>query len=520
MPKGMQKRYAQLSKERGLWVGGKVATNQDLADLFVARCLEQYLEQGGRFGFVMPGAALSRRAYEGFRSGQFDAPNVSTKLAFGSPWDLSGVVPDIFPIPACVVFGKRASARHELPLKALALAGKVIQGDRWADASERLVVEPTEIQRGEDSDVRSPYADDFYQGATIVPSVLLRVCSQEVGPLGTPSGMRQVASRRSSLEKEPWKLLEPLEGVVESKFVRSIYLGSGVAPYRALEPIQAVIPWLSDDLLDGESPALDDHPGLAEWWREAERLWEENKGAGTKLSLRGRLDFQRGVSKQCPVAEHRVLYTQSGNRIAACRLESSSALIEHKLYWAAVKSADEARYLVAIFNSGPLHRAVEPLMSEGLFGKRDIDKYAFAAPFPIFKPDDSGHSGLVRLSETAEQVAAEAELREDWGFQKCRRVTREALEEHGVAIEIDAAVAELLAIGLEPLAARTDTQPATSPDLMGVLADAQRKRQSSKTRSGSPGRRKSSRRKAGASPVDDLSPDEQGTPRSGKRRQT
>jgi hypothetical protein len=26
-------------------------------------------------------------------------------------------------------------------------------------------------------------------------------------------------------------------------------------------------------------------------------------------------------------------------------------------------------------------------MSEGLFGKRHIDKYVFAVPFPVFEPD-------------------------------------------------------------------------------------------------------------------------------------
>jgi hypothetical protein len=473
MPKGMQERYAQLAKERGLWTGGKVATSQDLADLFVARCLEQYLAPAGHFGFVMPGAALSRRAYEGFRSGQFDAPKVSTKLKFALPWDLKGVVPDIFPMPACVVFGERANDRRGLPLEALSLAGKVGPGDRWSGARERLVIRPTKIQRGQDVGVRSPYSEHFYQGATIVPSVLLRVRESEAGPLGAPSGMRRVESRRSSLEKEPWKEVESMEGLVESRFVRPIYLGSGIAPFRTLSEGEAIIPRAGRELLDGESPELDDHPGLAEWWREAELRWEENKGSANKLTLRGRLDFQRGISNQFPVGEHRVLYTQSGNQIAAARLDASDALIEHKLYWASVNSPDEARYLVAIFNSGPLHNAVEPLMSEGLFGKRDIDKYVFAAQFPLFDPDDSGHAGLAQLSGRAEQVAAEVNLAQDWGFQKSRRMIREALQEHGVGIEIDAAVAELLAIGLEPMARQTGAPQPGTPDLMGRLADAE-----------------------------------------------
>lgn len=473
MPKGMQERYAELAKERGLWTGGKVATHQDLADLFVVRCVEQYLTPGGQFGFVMPAGTLSRQAYEGFRSGSFDALGASTKIAFDQPWDLRGIAPDIFPMPSCVAFGVRAAAARKFPIKAKAIVGKVdASGVRWADAVSGLSIHEIEIQRSANAALLSPYKSRFYQGATILPSVLLRVSDRETGPLGAPRGTRRIASLRSALEKEPWKSLDSLEGFVESQFVKPVYLGSGVAPFRALGEIEAVIPWWRGSLLDGDEPSLDGHQGLAQWWRDAEEIWEEHKGSTNRLSLRERLDYQRGTSNQFPIGEHRVLYTQSGNQIAACRLEGSEALIEHKLYWAAAGSPDEARYLVAIFNSAPVHNVVEPLMSDGLFGKRDIDKYVFAAPFPLFNKDDSGHVGLAALAETAEKVAGEVELGEEWGFQKSRRVIREALRGHGIAIEIDAAVAELLALGLDAVKQRKVDPLEGTPDLMGELSEA------------------------------------------------
>jgi hypothetical protein len=475
MPKDMQRRYRDLAEERGLWTGGKVATHQDLADLFVVRSVEQYLASRGRFGFVMPRASLSRQAYEGFRSGRFDASGVSTKVAFDRPWDLGSVTPDIFPMPACVVFGKRAARASTLPAESKAFVGKVsARGARWDDVSRELFIYEKQIERGGDAQVNSPYAKWFYQGATILPSVLLRVSDIAVGPLGAPRGTRRVTSLRSSLEKEPWKSLDSLEGLVESQFVRPVYLGSGIAPFRTLAEIAAVIPWRKGSLLDGGNPDLDDYPGLAQWWREAEGCWEERKGSSNRLSLRERLDFQRGISNQIPISRHRVLYTQSGNQIAACRLEDSNALIEHKLYWAAVGSTEEAHYLVAILNSAPLHRVVEPLMSEGLFGKRDIDKYVFAAPFPTFDAGDTAHAALVGLGKRAEQLAAEVELAKTWGFQKVRRVIRQALRDHGIAAEIDAAVAELLAIGLDSVKKSERRQPKPTPDLMDALSGAKR----------------------------------------------
>ncbi len=476
MPKGMQDRYQALAKERGLWAGGKVATHQDLADLFVVRAVEQYLAETGHFGFVMPASALSRQAYKGFRAGYFNAPGALTEVAFDPAWDLRAVTPDIFPMPSCVVFGRRSKGAVGLPSEVNALTGKLIaRGARWEDALSQLSVLEIRVERGSGAKSTSPYAERFHQGATILPSVLLRVSEIPAGPLGAPEGSRRVASLRSALEKEPWKGLDSLEGFVESQFVKSVYLGSGVTPFRSLSPILAVIPWHDGSLMDGEDPELDEYPGLARWWRDSERHWEEQKGSSNRLSLLERVDYQRGISKQIPIGRHRVLYTQSGNRIAACRLEDANALIEHKLYWASVDSAEEARYLVAILNSEPLHRAVEPLMSEGLFGKRDVDKYVFAAPFPGFDAADSGHVGLADLGRRAEEIAAGIALDDDWGFQKARRVVRDALSEDGIAGEIDAAVAELLAIGIRTLDKETSRIRPPVSDLMGALSKAKKK---------------------------------------------
>ena len=110
MPPDMQKRYKKLSEQRGLWAGGKVTTHQDLSDLFVVRAVEQYLTNGGRFGFVMPAGTLSRRQFEGFRSGYYEALGVTTAVEFSTPWDLRGVTPDIFPMPASRWFRNGATS--------------------------------------------------------------------------------------------------------------------------------------------------------------------------------------------------------------------------------------------------------------------------------------------------------------------------------------------------------------------------------------------------------------------------
>lgn len=73
----------------------------------MARCVELYLRQGGKFGFVMPWGRLARRQYAGLRAGDYSTPTTCVRVAFDPPWDLHQVQPAFFPVPACVIFGYR-----------------------------------------------------------------------------------------------------------------------------------------------------------------------------------------------------------------------------------------------------------------------------------------------------------------------------------------------------------------------------------------------------------------------------
>lgn len=96
MPPSMQESFRKLSTERGLWAGAREAPHMDLSGLFVVRAIERYLRSGGRFGFVLPLAALSRGQFAGFRAGVYHAPDAATTVAFEEPWDLHLVKPRIF----------------------------------------------------------------------------------------------------------------------------------------------------------------------------------------------------------------------------------------------------------------------------------------------------------------------------------------------------------------------------------------------------------------------------------------
>ena len=345
-------------------------------------------------------------------------------VAFGQPWDLHTVKPSFFSVPACVVFGERAETSAPLVSPAEVWSGRLpVPNASWEVAARHLSrATPSELPTGS---AMSPYATRFANGATVFPRVLLMVEEQPTPALGAGAGRKAVRSRRSPLEKPPWKKLPTLDGNVESAFIRPLYLSDNLLPYRLLPPHHAVIPWNGTKLLDGSDDHIDDYPGLAAWWRNGEKIWNAHRSSD-RLTLLGRLDFRHGLSSQFPLLAHRVVYTKGGMYLAAARVSDPSAVIENTLYWAATSGIDEARYLTAILNSDTLTQLVRPLQARGEHNPRHFDKYIFRLPIPLYNEDSPEHRQLVDLAERAEQVAQAVELPSGVAFQALRRrITKE-----------------------------------------------------------------------------------------------
>lgn len=119
MSAGMMKQVRDACKKRNLWVGGVLATQQDLSALFMARAVELYLKPGGRIGFVLPYAALNRPAYAGLRAGDF---GTNGSLRITEAWSFDERVKPLFPVPASVIIGTRTDAQG-LPTQVTRYAG-------------------------------------------------------------------------------------------------------------------------------------------------------------------------------------------------------------------------------------------------------------------------------------------------------------------------------------------------------------------------------------------------------------
>jgi hypothetical protein len=443
----MQTEFRKLCVERGLWVShASLPTNHDLSTLFILRVMERYLREDGRFGFVMPWSVLRGRQHAGFRTGRY--PIIQSKdltLSFAPAWDLHAVKPVFFSVPCCVVSGRRAAMPVALSSHVEHWSGRLPKINvSWARAKAFISRKDSSVRVAgrKQPGQGSAYHSRFVEGATIVPRFLLVVEQQAPGPLGAGAGRVPVVSRRSSNEKAPWKSLPSLRGNVDRQFVRPVHLGETILPYRTLKPLEAIIPWDGKRLLHGCDERLAHYPGLEQWWREAEAIWEAHR-TSNRLSLIERLDFQKALSGQFPLPAPRVVYSASGMYLAAAIIQAD-AVVEHSLYWATAADMGEARYLEAILNSDTVTERLRPLQARGEHNPRHYDKYLWQLPIPGYDPDNERHTKLAELAKEAETLAAAVALPAGKRFEALRRLVRDAMAATDVGRQIDREVAALL----------------------------------------------------------------------------
>jgi SAM-dependent methyltransferase len=441
MSADLQKRFKELAKAEKVYVGGKLATQNDLCALFLARAAALYLRAGGRIAFVLPLAALTRGQFERLRTGSF----ASTRLAYDEAWTMDDAVQPLFPVPSCVVFARRRNTSSPIPGTVTAYTGALPFRDAPESVADvRLNVDPKAKRPSEASfEGGSAYRKAFRNGATLYPRMLCFIERQQVGRLGSDPTRPALKSRRTGNDKGVWKDIKGIDGRVEAQFVFPTLLGESILPFRLFQAQEAVLPVLpTGDVLDAEACANRGLAGLRDWMAEAERLWYEYRPR--EVSFVEQLNHYGKLSAQFPIAPLRVVYAKAGTQPAAMVLRDANCVIDHKLYWHAPASEAEALYLAAILNSETARARTAGLQSRGLFGARDFDKVVFSLAIPRFDGKVGLHRALADAAREAETVAAAVPLPDAVRFQRARKLVRDALAEASVAARIDALVAELL----------------------------------------------------------------------------
>lgn len=448
MTEHMQLTFKDLSVARGLWTGGSASTQQDLADLFVARVVEQFLQTGGRFAFVMPAGVLMSAQSEGFRTGKWSTRDSEVFAELDTSWDLSPISPKFFPRTSAVIFGARSTKSKAMPETVERWSGPINSVRApWMSIEPFLNRDTTSVVPSEIKfDDNSAYGSSIRNGANFYPRVLVQV--EEVDdsaavPFGPGSGRTMVRSNRGVYEKEPWKSLADLTAAIEQQFIYEALFGEQVLPYMQTDPALVVLPLRNGDLMPPER--IDDHPGLAYWWDAADRHWTTNQDASDSLSAN--VNHNAKLTAQFPLEPSRLAVARSGMHVTACRVTSPQALIEHQLNWIPLTSDDEGRYLTTILNAEATTKIAERYMTSGKGGGRHIGRFdALLASIPLYDPNNTDHVHLVDLATTAEAFVCGLEIPnyKPGALGQKRKWVRKQLAASNIGPKIETAVTSFL----------------------------------------------------------------------------
>ncbi|KPF95064.1 hypothetical protein IP86_20210 [Rhodopseudomonas sp. AAP120] len=446
----MKDRLREALHSYGLWVGGPLATHQDMFALFWARGAERYLREGGTLALVLPYAALNAPVFAAMRDGSLQRVKVAITGAWGLErvWPIFGAQSGSSTTSTCVLFGARDSD-DVLPS----------EFDRWVgvlrrrDASEAEAAEALEHisapwPRPRTLIAASPYRRRFRQGATLTPRRFFLVETAPTGRLGSRRDAPRVRGRVGNLDKKPWTDVTPPEGPVERQFLRRIALGESVAPYRVLDLATGVVPMENGAVLTASSADGRGHRNLAAWLRDAEAKWNEhsNKDAegAPRVTLAQSLNHLQKLTAQATKSPVRIFYSASGTRLSACWCADDDVIVDKKAYWSAAHSLEEAGYVAAILNTSVVLDRVKDLQPIGQRDPRDFDNLVWTLPIPEYDPAEVLHADLAAAALHAAEVAARVELPDAAHFTAKRRLIRQALTEDGVAETIERLVDALL----------------------------------------------------------------------------
>lgn len=444
----------QSKNDYNIWVGGRYATQQDIASMFYTRCVDLYLKDGGVIGMVLPHSALAAGQHRKWREGEWR--RVKADFSRKSAWDLERIEPNtFFPIASCVVFANRVTDKA-LPLGSKAHCWIGPEGGPY-DRKEITLAEAG-------SDIyTSLYARRARNGAAIFPRVLYFVDVQE-SATALVEGIAKVSARRSSHEKRPWKDLQPAELAnvpIEVEHIWDVHFGETVAPYVFLEPHKAVLPVRRGETLV-TSEASNAICGLEpqsmevrmrERWRIINNLWDEYKGSNNKLNLVSRLDYHSELSAQLKTtAPIRLVYTSSGRPTSAV-LTNSEQLFGYTLFWIGCNILEEAYYLAAMINSDTLAEAVNKFTIPNWAGKTcHLHKHLWRLSIPTYDSNNTLHSDLATLgtqlaTEAATYLVTLQTTREAKNkpttITVARRELRQWLSTHPPAQQVERLVAQL-----------------------------------------------------------------------------
>lgn len=419
----------------GLWQGGNQAPHFDIAQLFIKRSQEEYLNDPDTepSAWVTKASAISGGNWNKFRQHHFEymaqTIDFSKVNVFGGGDSTR----------CCVLFEMRPSSSLDIDettkvFEATCINSAPDASSSWDDAKLSLNFGlPDKFPNAE-----SDYGPDCWrQGATIVPKVLTSV-NRVFSSRGNPD-FKTVTTNESNYI--PWNVVQARTGEIPANWLLPLLTSKQLFPF-GLSPSgfeTAIIP-----CSDGGNLLSLEMARNSKFWAELDDLYQESRGLGTNTptNLMDRINYSSALSTQMPYQSQNgyfVVYPAAGDVMRAAHISANSAIIESSIYRHNVSNVAEARYLVAVLNAPSLELAFRVSRTSGRsFHKNPWRK----VPVPSWDRKNSRHQDLSVLAEIAEDTIGKMDL--PIGQVAASRRIRERLTEEDILSEIDSIVEYIL----------------------------------------------------------------------------
>ncbi len=434
MNQDMQQKFKSECRSTLLWETGnttKFQTSQDISTYFFIMSAYLYMRKKGTLAFVMPYGVMNGEHHFNFRAGRFEISRSEINLKFKTAWVFDSRVKNLFKVPSCVLFSKRRKQNEEpLPKNIISFKGKLPVKNCNLEEAKKHLSSQRAIWPQDDFENRSYYFDKFKQGASLVPRRFCFVEKIQRGRLGSSSTTPLVKSVVSNLDKAPWKDINPLELKIESQFLKPVYTGKSIAPFRILNHNTAIIPWDNEKgVLDSSMAERSGYTNLSNYLEKVEKLWSDNSNGS--MIFKRRINYNATLENQFPISKLKVVYTASGTNVASVLLEDSTGIIDTSLYYTTVNNKNEGIYLEGILNSDFLIEKIRNLQAQGQWGARHISRHLLKPPIPKYNPQDPLHQDIVSQTQEIKIIAQKVKLDLSCSFIKTRRQIKQKIKNTG-----------------------------------------------------------------------------------------
>lgn len=412
--KAYKARLKQLAIDLGIYVGGKNASNLEIAVLFFYKFLD-HVKPGMWIFFLLPNSIITGSQHDKARIfGGFDAIHA---------WRFSR---QPFKIHSICLAGRKATANspfdYQFPFTlvnvqegsgeepAFTKAGNDIyepcsietrDGGTRAISVGRLI--PSEkvkhiLPRG-----KSPYARLFYKGAQIFPRTMFFV---DV----TRGTNRHVDSRVSitpsimvqAKKLGRWNFLPYQVSHVEPQYIFKIAKSTFLVPFQLVQPLDAFLPCVVNGTSGGIEVVDDERllPGAATHMALLQSAFASNlKPGAAHTSLREIINYQNCLANPRQGARMKVVYNGGGSIVKGALIEGD-VIVDYSMFYCPVASRDEGHYLVAYLNAPSLTSSVKLVGSTGFHGSlRNIVKHPLDFPWPLYDEGNPLHVEVARLGQ-------------------------------------------------------------------------------------------------------------------------